>query len=536
MPSVRTLLFGAGAALLGLALGPKAIAQGKQPASAAPTFRITSNLVFLDVTVVDKKDHRPVVTGLTKDDFTITENGKLQRIFSFDAPDAGAKTVGEAPATILVLDLVNTPTKDSAFARYSLNRYLAMQPKRLSSPTELMVLNNTSLDMVQAYTHSREDLMYALNHVPPAEPYKLTGGKDWLDQRLSQSIQALQQIALQNRGLRGRKNILWVGYGGPGIPIDPADPKYEKSMRIFAHGTTNMLVDARISLFVINPGGVQGTQNPNYWRIDSSPPVLGATVDIPGDPFAGSINFGMLVRGTGGVFFHNRNDVDAEIGEAQELGSNYYTLTYQPPMGTDDGKYRKIEVALRDPNLRAMTKTGYYSPEPATKSVPTPQRVDPMVEISEAAQSNVTFDSLGLTVAHVTRQPDRSTAELTVLLKSTHLRWQAADDGRSAANITVGAVSLSKRRDILASRLQELTIFSNSQDPARLAKSNTLVTVTVPVPRHTDRVRVLIRAQDGGRIGTVDLDHKTLAVAPANPSPEPKLQERPRAVGITRQP
>ena len=50
-----------------------------------PTLQVTSRLVFLDVTVLDKKGN-PVVTGLGKDDFTITENKKPQRIFSFEAP------------------------------------------------------------------------------------------------------------------------------------------------------------------------------------------------------------------------------------------------------------------------------------------------------------------------------------------------------------------------------------------------------------------------------------------------------------------
>src|SRR5882724_13024829 len=94
-----------GAVLLALTVASSA--QGQQAAPASPTFRVTSNLVFLDVTVLDKKG-RPVVTGLTKDDFTITEDGKPQRIFSFDAPSAGnAGSTGSAPATILVLDLMN---------------------------------------------------------------------------------------------------------------------------------------------------------------------------------------------------------------------------------------------------------------------------------------------------------------------------------------------------------------------------------------------------------------------------------------------
>jgi VWFA-related protein len=527
MPWMRTLLFGAGLGILGMIAGPRPIAEGQQAAPAGPTFRITSNLVFLDVTVLDKKG-RPVVTGLTKDDFTIIENGKPQRIFSFDAPAEGAKAEVNAPATILVLDLLNTPFEDAAFARYSIRRYLALQPERLISPTELMVMNNASFDMVQAYTRSRAELVFALEHVPRAIPYKLSAGP-WGEERASQSIEALQQIALQNKGVPGRKNILWIGNGGPSIPIDPADPRYEKEMRFYAHGTTNMLVDARMSLFVIDPEGIKGGQNPDYLRI--WPQLdLAAIADVAGDPFAGSINFGMLVHDTGGVFFRGRNDVDAEIQKAQEMGSDYYTLTYQPPMGTADGRFRHIEVHLRDPNLHAMTKTGYYAPEPLNAADLVPQRVNPMDEISEAAQSSVAFDSLGLSIVHVVRHPDSNTAELTVLLKSTHLRWQATNDGHSGANITVAAVSLSGRRDIMASKLERLVVLSNSQDAARLAQSNTLVTVTVPVPRRTETVRMVIRADDGGQIGTAELDHKTLLMATESPTPEPRLVPRPQPV------
>lgn len=541
MRSIRAFVCGA----VLLAVAGASPTQEQQTAPARPTFRVTSNLVFLDVTVLDKQG-RPVVTGLTKEDFTITESGKPQRIFSFDAPLAGnagsaahAGSAGNAPATILVLDLMNTPSADSAYCRYSVSRYLALQPAQLDSPTELMVLNNTSLDMVQPYTRSRADLMYALDHVPPALPYKLgtmqLGNRDFNDERLSQSIEALQQIALQNKGLAGRKNILWVGYGGPGIPMDPADPRYDKSMRFFAHGTTNMLVDARISLFLINPEGAKGAQNPDNRRIWPQL-VIAPMAEVAGDPFAGSINFGMLVHGTGGVLFRDRNDVDAELHEVQELGSNYYTLTYQPSVEEANGKFRNIEVTLRDPNLRAITKTGYYAPEPPTAADPVPHRVNSMDEISEAAQSSVLFDSLGVTVVKVVRHPDNNTAEITALLKSTNLRWQATDDGGSGANVTVAAVSLSGRRDILASTLKKLTVLSNSQDAARLAQSNTLLTLTVPVPRHTESVRVVIRTDDGGQVGTVELDHQSLETAPEIPTPAPELLPRPRPVILQSQP
>jgi len=539
---VRVVLLSSIAAGLSLSLT-------SQNATPTTTLRVTSNLVFLDVTVVDRKG-QPVVSGLTKDDFTITENGMPQRIFSFDAPGLGAATSGAppsvtgpaaasahvaqtgegAPATILVLDLMNTPSKDSAYARDSIRRYLAMQPERLPSLTELMVLNNTALNLAQPYTHNRNELVHALNHVPPETPYKLGsmqfGSGAWLDQRLSQSIEALQQIALQNRRLPGRKNILWVGNGGSSIPVDPVDSLHDREMRFYAHGTTNMLVDARISLFLIHPEGVQGAGNPDLIRLHGVS-VQTATDVYDIDPFAGTINFGLFINGTGGKLFEQRNDVDRAMTDAQKLGANYYTLTYQPPTGENNGEFRRIEVLLRDPNLRAMTKAGYYAPEQTTKTDSTPHHLDPMYEIEEAAQSGAVVDSLGVSLQNVARHPDSGTVELTVLLKSTHLRWQPTTDGRSRADITVAAVSLSKQRDILASRLRPLTVFSDSQDSARLAASETPLAITVPVPRQTQSVRLIILAQGGGETGTLEVAHKVLAGAPESPTPTPQLEQRP---------
>ena len=151
--------------------------------SNVPTIQVTSRLVFLDVTILDKQG-KPVVTGLGKDDFTITENKKPQRIFSFEAPQVHTMAsatgndnpAGKAPVTIFVLDLLNSPFQDFAFIRYSMRRYLAALPLKLSSPAEMMVIGNNSLEMVQGYTRNREDLLFALDHIPATLPYKMMNG------------------------------------------------------------------------------------------------------------------------------------------------------------------------------------------------------------------------------------------------------------------------------------------------------------------------------------------------------------------------
>jgi VWFA-related protein len=238
------------------------MAQGQLGPSGVPTFQVTSTLVFLDVTVLDKQGH-PVMIGLNKDDFTITEDKKPERIFSFEAPEShvmgtNAKDVnpdGKAPVTIIVLDLLNSSFSDFAYIRDEVKKFLETQPAQLAAPAELMVVGNESLEMLQGYTRDRADLLYALNHLPAALPYKeMNGAFAWV--RFAQSIDALQQIALQNKGVPGRKNIVWVGHGGPGVYVESLafSDKVQKELKEYAHETTNMLVDARISLFVIYPG------------------------------------------------------------------------------------------------------------------------------------------------------------------------------------------------------------------------------------------------------------------------------------------
>jgi VWFA-related protein len=502
-------------------------APGQQGFSDTPTIEVTSRLVFLDVTVLDKKG-RPVANGLTSHDFTITEDKRTQTIFSFEAPQAHITSAtddvdnpdGKAPVTIFVLDLLNSSIEDFAFIRHSVRKYLEPQPALLSSPAEMMVIGNKSLEMMQGPTRNKADLLYALDHLPPVIPYKwMADSFDW--ERFNQSLDALQQIALQNKGVPGRKNIVWVGHGGPTFsPRRFTQPTLHRIQQ-YMHATTNMLVEARISLFVIYPGLKIG----HFVNLSGRSPLpisaADAQANIDNDnPFAESINFGVFVNETGGQLFYNRNDVDAEIGRSEQLGSDYYTLTYQPRGGDANGKFRQIRVTLRDRNLRAVTKTGYYAPD---KSAPIDPGWQTKLDLGEAARSTVPFSALDLKVSGIVRHPENHTADISLLLQSKGIDWQAIDNGRSSAEITLAAASVTSNQDIVASKVQRLFLSVRTQDPAHLAELVTPLQLTIRVPRKTQNIRVLIETANGGRIGAADLDRRAIEAAPALPAPEPQL-------------
>jgi VWFA-related protein len=491
------------------------------------TIQVSSRLVFLDVTVLDKKGH-PVVNGLTKDDFTITEDKRPQPIFSFEAPQTHTISAlagddnpeGKAPVTIFVLDLLNSSFEDFAFIRYSVRKYLAAQPPLLSSPAEMMVIGNESLEVMQGPTRSREELLYALDHLPPVIPYKWAA--DSFDgERFKQSLDALQQIALQNKGVPGRKNIIWVGHGSPSHSTADLTQPVLHGIQQFMHATTNMLVDARVSLFVFYPGLKIG----HFVNLSGRSPVSMAAADAQANidndhPFAEGINFGIFVNETGGQLFYNRNDVDAEIRRSQQLGSEYYTLTYQPRGGEENGNFRQIRVVLRDHNLRAVTKTGYYAPD---KNAPINPSGPRKIDLAEAARSTVPFSALNLKVSGIVRHPDNATADISLLLQSKGIDWQAIDNGRSSAEITLAAVSITGEHVVMASKVERLFLSVPTQDPSHLARLVTHLQLTVRIPPKTQSIRVLTETANGGRIGAADLDRAALQAAPAMPAPEPQL-------------
>jgi hypothetical protein len=310
-----------------------------------------------------------------------------------------------------------------------------------------------------------------------------------------------------------------VGHGGPNIFTINLPPSDADALDEYVHATTNMLVDSRMNLFVISPGlPVNGP------AITASEMEAGIDIGDDTDPFSGDINFGVFVNETGGNLFYNRNDVNTEIKQSEEWGSEYYTLTYQPPDGNADGKFRRIRVTLRNPDLRVVTKAGYFSPD---KNEAVGPRQQVMVDISEAARSTIPFESLGVTIDNLVRHPDTRTAEFTVVLSPRNLDWQPGDDGKSSLTLLLAAASLSGNRDFLASRVESFMVTENNQDASRLARAEARLQVTIRIPRKTQSLRVVVQTAGNGRMGTVELDRKTIDNAPETPAPEPKLIPQP---------
>lgn len=142
MPRTSWYCFAVLLASAALAQTPAAPASGSQV--PAPIIQTRTNLVIEDVVVTDRAGNP--VHGLQRSDFIISEKGKPQQIRTFDEhaarPSAPVQPLDLPPGVftnyapapnssalnVLLLDTLNTPLQDQAYARQQLLQYIRTAP------------------------------------------------------------------------------------------------------------------------------------------------------------------------------------------------------------------------------------------------------------------------------------------------------------------------------------------------------------------------------------------------------------------------
>ena len=491
---------------------PAAPAQEPAQDLGLTTLKIGTEIVVLDVVVTDRKGN--LVKGLKADDFTVLENGKAQAIRSFDGPEAHVqaanvevrssadlKRIGDAPVTVLVLDSLNTQFQDTAFARQALVKFLNAQPERLPQPMVLMMATDTRFRLLHDYTQNRAELIEAVKKAPAEIPNKRNQGRSGAVavERMAQSLASLEQIAQASAGTPGRKNVVWVGEGFPSADVVGLDPKTSATIEAAVKQCTNMLLAARVTMYTINPIANDTTT----YDQQSAEDLAGAGGNSP-EPFAGAVQFETFAPSTGGKAFRSRNDLGNEVAEGIAAGSTYYTMSYRPSDGgTDLAQYRHIRIVMKDPNLRATTRDGYFPPTAATRNIasvepPKQAAAQLQLDISSAVNSAIPYNGLEVKATRVG-------ANYVVQVQGAGLDWHPLESGKERTEATVIAAWYDAKDKLLGHSGRELTALrAVPADPAKPGSAAFVLPLTLPVTG-VARVRFVVRDAANGKMGTTDL-------------------------------
>jgi VWFA-related protein len=470
----------------------------------ATTLKVQSQLVVLDVVITDKAGN--LVTNLSRDEFKVSENGVLQEIRNFDAPHKvdmipvtapkdkfGRENWGDAPLTMIVIDEMDTPFEETAYSRHEVDRYLKSQPSLLKQPTIILWLNDAGIHPVTGFSRNRDALIGAIDAHKASLPDKFT--RSAVVEQLSASLSAIQQLALFSRGSKGDKQIIWVGRSFPGIDATVLDKKQLDLMNKAISSTIDLLMQSRTTIYVIDPT-VNAAPRAQFINDVGGPNTL--TPFSTTDPFATGFNFMSFVEQTGGKYFYGRNDLNNEIEDSIARNTSFYTLSYVPSDPVQDGKYRKIDIHMKNPNLIVQSKQGYY---PAQPDQPTVTAKDLQFDLHEALVSGMTYNGVGLRLEHC-QLGAQGVATCEVTVDNNSLMEEPGPDDSQRASIVAVLSALDKNSMLIANSVYKFALKLPSQ-PA--ATSYTNLPLRLAIPPNAKTVRVAVR-DISGRIGTANLD------------------------------
>ena len=366
-------------------------------------FKLTVNRVVVDVVVTDSNG-KPV-HGLTKQDFSLREDGAEQAVLSFDVhsldsnPSYFAKLPPLPPNTfvniatepergplyVLLLDLVNTEQDDQPFARQQLLKFVDSKPQ--GTRFAVFVLSD-GLHLVQGFSsdraqlHATLDPSHSIPHVPRIFLLAANYGRN--DPLMMTSV--FKQIALYLDGLQGRKNIIWMSRLFP-LDLFPHNDD-RPDMRDESAEALDALARSESSIYPIDVSGVQVFP---AGRMTGATTGAGPASGPPGmtvsdtqtlasqSRLAGSTGNSIyenntvqdaVARITGGRALYSRNDLKDMLEEATEAGAEYCSLTYSPSNQNYDGKLRTIEVQLSRKGYRLEYRRGYVATGPQSPILP----------------------------------------------------------------------------------------------------------------------------------------------------------------------
>ncbi len=234
-----------------------ALTASAQPTADQPLVRVNTRLVEVDVVVRTKAG---AITGLTKDDFKVTDNGKPQTVAAFRVmsqekrpPETNQLPQGvvsnrltnreeeAAGVTVLLVDRVNTSDSDQTEVRRQLLHYLETSPKGerfalYSLSKTLRVIQDFTADPAQLrkrlFSHGSAESSVDLTAELFAEDLPVTGDAmtdamtqnaanemkdEAMRRRVDITAYALELIAKHLEGLAGRKKLLWFTSSFPAV-------------------------------------------------------------------------------------------------------------------------------------------------------------------------------------------------------------------------------------------------------------------------------------------------------------------------------
>ena len=407
--------------VIALAAGTAPFAQQQQQPPDAPRFESSAGVSIVSVDVVVRDSSGNVVRGLTPKDFVISEDGKPQKIETFSFQEIGAAAPAGAPGIQLLdgledkvraeaaraataaspTDAPAAPTADAA----SLNnrRMLtivfdvsSMQPEDVQRAVEdarewvetkmtgadlvAIITIGSRLNVLTDFTSVKEDALGALqalayNEGTEVDPAAVATAATEAEAAAAESatetaeadafqefnndvrLRALKTVCQELTPIQQKKALL---YFSAGMRRSGDDNQIE------LRSATSTCNRGNVSIYAVDTRGLQAVSAGGSAANRGNGRSL-----LTGSGMRGFQQLNQsqetlttLSADTGGRAFTDTNDFGDAFARVQNDLAAYYLLGYSSTNPARDGRFRRIQVRVNRPDLKALqveARPGYYA-------------------------------------------------------------------------------------------------------------------------------------------------------------------------------
>ncbi len=537
---------GAAAAALALALpgAQPGWTQSAQPLSSTPqggfVLKMNSELVLTNVVARDAKTGE-LVRGLKASDFHVFENGKPQRIASFDFQSIDMATpLKEATVSGLAADLNGGGGNNKAVVVASpeelRNHRLivlffdltSMQPEDLDrsvdaakdflrtkmQPADLVALVSLgdTLTVDQDFTADKNALINEVGAYNGTESQGFAQGatantnqeedttgytpdeSEYNDINTDRELFALRAIAQSLARIDEKKSLL---YFSGGISRDGIEN--QASLR----AAVNAAVRANLAIYSVDTRGLQaigplGDASKGSLR-GSGAYNGGALGNNMNANFASQEVMGTLSTDTGGKAFFDSNDFAPAFAQVQKDTSAYYAIGFHSTNPARDGKYRHLTIKVDRPGIKLEYRPGYYAPADFQHTA----RQDREQQLQDELASDLPATDIAvyLDAMYFRLNDNRYYMPVSLLIPGSEIPFVQGGDKDKATLDILGEVIDEVKRPV--GRVRQ-TVKLNLDPTLKARQKNIQYTTSFNLPPGKYDLKFVVRENQTGRMGSFE--------------------------------
>ena len=209
---------------------------------------------------------------------------------------------------------------------------------------------------------------------------------------------------------------------------------------------------------------------------------------------------GELADGTGGLFIHNRNDIDQGLLEAAAEPEVSYLLGFAPQNLKLDGKYHNLKVSLTSKQKWLLqARHGYFAPKGESNPEATAKE-----EIQQAVFSQEELHELPVECqTQFFKGADGVHLSVVAHLGTKDLKFRKADD-RNADKLTITTAVFDENGNMLKGLQRVIDMRLKEATLERVNRTGLTVRSSFDLQPGTFLVRVVVRDSEGAQMGATN--------------------------------